>query len=240
MKNILLSIFVVAQLGVLLAQNLVRSKENAHEGGITALNISEDGSLILTGGPDTKSYLWSTKSGEKLKGALKHVDKVTAVALSANNKLYMTGSSDFKIRVLDIDAGQPTRILTEHTAEVTSVVFNPINNFIAAASKDKLIKIWDNTKSKASLFTLAGHENEVTDIEFSPDGKFLLSASLDNTIKIWEAATGTMVKSLDAGSSGVNALAISSDQSIFATAGNNEVVTIWNFEKQTKISEIKG
>jgi hypothetical protein len=49
-----------------------------------------------------------------------------------------------------------------------------------------------------------------------------------------------MVKSLDAGSSGVNALAISSDQSIFATAGNNEVVTIWNFEKQTKISEIKG
>jgi len=157
MKKTILSGLLLSCCSLLFSQNLIRSKDNAHEGGVTAFNISEDGSLIITGGLDTKSYLWSTKNGDKLKGALKHNDKVTAVALSSNNKLYVTGSLDFKIRVLDIETGTPIRILSEHTAEITAVAFNPINHFIASAAKDKFIKIWDNSKSKTSVLTLSGH-----------------------------------------------------------------------------------
>ncbi|HOZ86488.1 MAG TPA: caspase family protein, partial [Bacteroidia bacterium] len=240
MKKILLSLFLIINGSLLFSQNLARSKDNAHEGGIIAFCISEDGSLILTGGPDTKSYLWSAKTGDKLKGALKHSDKVTAVALSSNNKLYATGSADFKIRVLDIETGTPIRILSEHSAEITAIDYNPINHFIATAAKDKLIKIWDNSKNKVSILSFTAHENDITDLKFSPDGKFLFSASLDKTIKIWDASTGTLIKSLDAGSNGVSCIDIGADQSIFVSGGVDGAISLWNFEKFSKITEIKG
>jgi WD40 repeat protein len=222
------------------SQNLIRAKTNAHEGGVNVMTISEDGSLVLTGGIDTKSYLWNTKNGDKLKGALKHNDKVTAVALSSNDKLYLTGSPDFKVRLLDIESGVPIRILTEHTSEITAVCFQPLNGFIASAAKDKLIKIWDNSKSKNSVLSLSGHQDDINDIEYSKDGKSLLSASKDNTIKIWDSNSGDLIKSIDAQSNGVNAMAISPDQTFFATAGNNEIVSIWDFSKYTKLHDIKG
>lgn len=236
----ILSVTPILLSGILFSQNIIKSKDNAHEGGINSLSISEDGNIILTGGIDAKSFVWNVKSGDKLKGALKHNDKVTSLSLSSNNKLYASGCSDFKVRVLDLETGMPIRILSEHTAEITAVNFNPITNYIASAAKDKLIKIWDNTKSKASVLTLTGHEKDITDLKYSPDGKLLLSSSLDNTIKIWDANTGTSIKSINAESNGVNALAISSNQTIFASAGNNEVVSIWDFEKGTKLSDIKG
>lgn len=239
MKKLILSFLFIGSIEVF-SQNLMRSKDNAHEGGVNALNISEDGSMIITGGVDFKSYLWSTKTGDKLKGALKHNEKVTAVALSSNNKLYVTGCADFKVRVLDIESGIPIRILSEHTAEITAVAFNPITHFIASASKDKLIKIWDNSKNKISVFTLSGHEKDITNLKYSTDGNLLFSSSMDNTIKIWDPNTGNLIKSIDAQSSGVNDIALSSDQSIFASAGNDEVVSIWDFEKGTKLHEIKG
>jgi WD40 repeat protein len=68
----------------------------------------------------------------------------------------------------------------------------------------------------------------------------LFSSSLDNTIKIWDANSGVAINSIDAQSNGVLALALSSDQTLFVSAGNNEIVTVWNFEKGTKLTEIKG
>lgn len=240
MKKLILSGILTAGCSVLFSQNLIRSKDNANEGGVTALHVSDDGSLAITGGTNAISYLWGTRNFDKLKGALKHGAGVTAVALSSNNRFYVTGAADFKVRVLDIETGVPTRILSEHTAEITALAINPITHFFASGGKDKTIRIWDNSKSKASVATLNGHEKEITDLEFSPDGKYLLSSSLDNTIKIWDANSGSLVQSLDASSGGVTALAFSPDQRVFAAAGSNEAVSIWDFEKQTKLAEIKG
>jgi len=66
-----------------------------------------------------------------------------------------------RLRVVDIEQGIPTRVMAEHTAAITAVCFNPINDFIASAGKDNLIKIWDNSKSKTSVKTLAGNEKKL-------------------------------------------------------------------------------
>ncbi|MDI1355356.1 MAG: caspase family protein [bacterium] len=240
MKRRILLYFLCVNFSCLVSQNLIRTKDKAHEGGITALTVSEDGALFLTGGMDAKSFLWNARTGEKLRGALKHNDRVSAVALSSNNRLYATGSPDFKVRVLDIESGVPIRILSEHTAEITALAYNPITNFLASAAKDKSIKIWDNSKNKVSLLTLTGHEKDITDLEYSADGKLLFSASLDNTIKIWDATTGEIIQTIEAQSGGLTSLALSSDQTLFASGGVNGLLTIWDFDKRTKLIEIKG
>ena len=64
------------------AQEPIKTKEAAHEGGVNAACISSDGTFVLTCGNDMKTYLWNIKTGDKLKGALKHNDKVSAIAIN--------------------------------------------------------------------------------------------------------------------------------------------------------------
>lgn len=240
-KRISLSILFLSIVSAkLFSQELYKSKENAHEGGINSVCVSSDGTMVLTGGNDMKTYLWNVKTGEKIKGALKHGDRVTALAINSNNKFYVSGSADLRVRVVDIELGIPIRVLAEHSGEITALAFNPINDFIASGSKDNTIRIWDNTKSKTSLLTLKGHTKELSSLAFSPDGKTLASGSLDNTIKIWDASTGELKHSIDAGTKGVTSLCFSPDGKSIASGGVNGSVTLWDPYSTVKIAELSG
>lgn len=236
-SSLLFSVGLISQLN---AQTQIRIKENAHEGGVSALCLGSNGETAITAGEDLKSFVWNVGTGEKLKGALKHTDKVTAIAINGNGKLYVTGSNDMRLRVVDIEQGIPTRIMAEHTAAITAVCFNPVNDFIASAAKDNLIKIWDNSKSKASVKTLTGNEKEINALVFSPDGKKLYSASADDQIKIWDAATWELQKTITAESKGLSSLAISSDGTILASGGLNGMVKLWNAFSGELITEVKA
>jgi WD40 repeat protein/serine/threonine protein kinase len=55
------------------------------------------------------------------------------------------------------------------------------------------VKIWDG----AAVRTIRGHHDWVTTAAFSPDGKTLVSGSTDQTVRIWDAATGTLLRTLE-------------------------------------------
>ena len=241
MKKSAILFSIIALGGDLYAQDQpFKVKTNAHEGGVNSLALSSDGNILVSGGNDFKTFVWNTKTMEKLKGAMKQNDKVNAVAINANNKYYVSGCSDFKVRLVDIAQGVPIRILAEHTAPVTAVAFNPLNDYIVSGAKDNTLKIWDNTKSKSSVFTLASHTNVITAVAISPDGKRIASAALDNTVKIWDATAGILIQTLDMDSKGVFALAFSPDGNYLATGGGNNKVSIWDGKSFAKLKELEG
>ncbi len=239
-KCIILFGFITLGINLHAQDQPAKIKTNAHDGGVNALAISSDGNILVSGGNDFKTFVWNTKTTEKLKGAMKQNDKVNAVAINASNKLYVSGCSDMKVRVVDIAQGVPIRILAEHTAAVTAVAFNPINDYIVSGAKDNSLKVWDNSKSKTSVFTLSGHSKEITSVVFSPDGKRLVSAALDNTIKIWDALAGTLIQTIDIDSKGVSALSFSGDGKYLAGGGGNGKVTLWDGKTFTKVKEFEG
>lgn len=242
MKKIASALLIISSFIVkdAISQTLLRSKENTHQEGVTAICLSNDASIILTGGEDTKTYLWNFKNLEKLKGALKHNGKVTSVAINENNKFYISGSADMRIRVFDIEQNMPTRILSEHTAAISALAINPMNDFFASGSKDNTIKVWDNSKSKNSLYTINGHQKEVTGLAFSPDGKILCSSSLDNSIKFWNAVTGELNNTIETELKGVTCLTYSSDGKYLAAAGANGNILVLDGLSGKRIIELEG
>src|SRR4051812_45573658 len=64
--------------------------ELGHSGKITAIAMSADGSLVLTGSDDDAAILWDVKSGLELRRFEGHTDRVGSAALTHDAKLAIT------------------------------------------------------------------------------------------------------------------------------------------------------
>ena len=230
---IFLSVFLLSSY-ILEAQDLLRSKENAHGDAILSCALNSDGSLLLTGGADNRAYLWSTKDGMKLK-ILSHSNRVTSVAISADNKYFVTGCADKKVILFDTKTAKPLKLLRDNTAEVMTVAINPISGFIASGAKNGEIKLWN---SKGTLIiSKKAHDSGINSIAFNSEGNLLATGSSDNTIKIWDASNCVNKKTIQSGGKSINCVCFSPDGMYLASGDENGVITLWDPISGTKNNE---
>ncbi|MFA6468419.1 MAG: Ig-like domain-containing protein [Bacteroidota bacterium] len=72
------------------------------------------------------------------------------------------------------------------------------------------------------------HTEMVRALTFLPNSATLISGSADGTIRTWDIDTKTQVRSVDALSSGVYSIAVSSDGGTIATGGGDNTIKLWN------------
>ena len=241
MKKLILVACSIFWAGCAYSQEVIKQKENAHEGGVSSLEFIGEGNFLVSGGNDFKAFVWNSVSFEKQKGAIKQNDIITSLAVNTSGKFYVAGCLDNKVRMVDLISGSPVRVLAEHSAGISAVTVNPMNDFIATGSKDFSIKIWDNNvKNKTSLSTLTGHSKEVLSVKYSPDGKLLISSSVDKTVKLWNAKTYQEIASTELEGNAVNALLWHPEgRKIFAGTVSGKIVAL-DVNNLAKISEINS
>ncbi|MBI4648795.1 MAG: caspase family protein [Bacteroidia bacterium] len=222
-------------------QKLLKNLANSHAGEILSVSVTNDGSMVVTGGADKRSYIWDTKTGDKVKSFGSHADKVTSVSFSSDNKLFATGSADKKIIIWGVDDGKPRAILKDHTTPITAVAFNPVNETKASGSEGDNIRLWDAANKMAGMLDCQG--KKVTAIEYSPDGKMLASTSDDNILRLWDVESQQLTKEISTSMKGLSCVTYSSDGKIIACGGADGSVAIWDaksYNKLTDFSDLKG
>jgi platelet-activating factor acetylhydrolase IB subunit alpha len=110
------------------------------------------------------------------------------------------------------------------------------------------MKLWDFS-TYACIRTLRGHDHTISAVRFLPNlgptsanlNEFLLSASRDKTVKVWEVATGFCDQTLSDHFDWVRCLAVRPhDGGVFATAGNDTVILLYDTASRKKIAELRG
>ena len=202
-----------------------RLREIGHDGAVTSVAFSPDGTLLATGCTDRSARIWHTANGEKLQEIGGHDGAVTSVAFSPGGTLLATGCTDRSARIWDTANGEKLQEIGGHDGAVTSVAFSPGGTLLATGCTDRSARIWD-TANGQKLLEIGGHDGAVTSVAFSPGGTLLATGCTDRSARIWDTANGQ--KLLEIGHDDeVTSVAFSPGGTLLATGCRDKSAWIW-------------
>lgn len=181
-----------AMLAVAHTYPLLLAKLIGHTDTVSHVDVSPDGTRIVTASSDKTARVWSAMSGRLLLVLSGHGDVVASAVFSPDGRHIVTASSDKTARVWNADNGRIDATLEGHTGAVWHTAFSPDGKRIVTTGEDHSARVWDRDTGRL-ITTLEGHADRIQCGEFSPDGQRILTAGEDGTARIWKSADGTLL-----------------------------------------------
>ncbi|KAI9313159.1 guanine nucleotide binding protein, beta 2, related sequence 1, partial [Dichotomocladium elegans] len=219
-----------------------------HGGWVTSIVTSpEVPDLLISASRDKSIIVWRITRDEinygiPRKSLLGHNHFVQDLALSSDGQFVLSASWDKTLRLWDLNTGTTTRRFVAHTNDVMSVDFSPDNRQIVSGSRDKTVKLW-NTLGECK-FTLSedGHQDWVSCVRVSPNqvNPVIVSSGWDKVVKVWDLAVLKLKANYIGHNGYINAVAISPDGSLCATAGKDGQVMLWDLKENKHLYSLEN
>ena len=123
---------------------LLNEFKNGHKNRILSIDISNDSTLLVSGGRDSLIVVWNFTENEVITTLKYSKGIVTCV-----------------------------QIFTEHSDVITSVEFSPDGSLLATSGGDGMVNIYD-VKGKKLITSLSDHGDWVREVSFSKDSTRLI------------------------------------------------------------------
>ena len=202
----------------------------AHQGSVKtpglnrvlALEFSQDGSRLLSGGDDGYLREWTVATGEQLR-QWKGPGANVVTAGYRDDESVFAGQYGRHVTVWNPPDATPKTTISD-AKELADA--SPGGNLIVAGA------FLFDANSGARLRPLAGvQDHQVSSVQFTPDGRHIVGGLTDNTIRVWEAATGVEVARIATSHEATIKVVIAPDGRHVASyrneQGNDNAVVFW-------------
>lgn len=232
-----------------------------HGGFIHAVDYAHNGSMIATGANDRLVRVWDAATGKPLQTFEGHHDAVLSVAFSPDDRWLLSSSYDGTARLWDVASGAPLAVLQGHSWWVWQAAFSADGARIVTAGQDGRAVVWAVAQRGGNLVCeklteFLGHNGPVQTACFSPDGREIASGGEDGRILIWKPDEIQPVdlaariaglsedapphRALAGHDAAANSVVYSADGRLIASAGNDNVVKIWDAPSGKLIKTLRG
>ncbi|XP_022909763.1 DDB1- and CUL4-associated factor 5 [Onthophagus taurus] len=174
------------------AKNLYRKDLLAHYGCVNAIEFSEEGNLLVSGGDDRRVLLWFVPDAIYDKGApvvmqTNHTSNIFCLAFDRFNTKIFSGGNDDQVIVHDIKTGQLVMKLP-HRNPVYGLSVNPQDdNVLATAGDDGRVLIYDIREHEPEPIILAKESSGFHSVVFHPlNPRLLVTSNADEGIALWD------------------------------------------------------
>jgi WD40 repeat protein len=201
---------------------------------VKSVCISQDNSLILSGGMDKTLKLWEIGNHESIRASLSgdclrtfegHQGGVLSVCLSLDNQFALSGSADKMLKLWEVSTGHCLKTIGGHQDSVNSVCIFSGAKFALSGSADKTIKLW-NLETEKCVRNFQGHTEPVNSIFLSVDNKYFISGSDDKTARVWNIETGECLQIFEGHTNKITSVCLASNNQ-WAVSANGEHIKVW-------------
>jgi len=203
----------------------------ADAGPIYAVTFSENGEWLAAGGEDGKVRMWGARTYAPITTLEGHTDGVTCLAFSPGSRTLAAGSEDTTIRLFDVATGHGIGCCRGHGKTVHCIAFSPDGERLYSASEDRSVRAWDPKSTGRPLAVwrgVGGNDlGRVFSLALAPTGRILAFTS-ETVIFFVDLTEHTHTALPLEHRNTVRAALFSHDGALFASAGDDQRVLLWN------------
>ena len=222
-------------------------KLDGHEGPISALDFSPDGSRIASASWDKTIRVWNVANGEEVLTIAGYEHAVSCLVFLPDGGRIVAGSlgripivgakqSDpsASLKIWDATNGRELSTIPVQDRPVASVAVSSDGGRIVWGASDGTVNVCD-IGSAPDCRVVGTHDGAVHSVALNPDSAYVLSCGSDKTVKLWDAATGrakerSALATLRGHDSYVSSAAFGPDGTTIVTGGFDKAVRLWDVD----------
>jgi WD40 repeat protein len=199
---------------------------------VTALDFSDDGKLLATGGGEPSRSgelkIWSVADGQLVRQiADAHSDEIYGVEFSPDGKHLASCGADRFMKVFEVEGGKFVRSFEGHTHHVLDVSWRADGRVLATCGADNVVKAW-NFKTGDQIKTTPGFNKEVTSLRFIGDGgDMVVTASGDKNARLNNVSAGNTPRTFGGAQDFLYTVDVTADGKVIIAGGQDSVLRVW-------------
>ena len=212
--------------------------------GIVSLALSPDGKLLAIGLSDGRIRLQPqdavdpspTADSVPLKEIDGHAAAITGLEFSSDGAHLTSSSVDGSLRTRKLPGGEVERDVKTDVPIRSLTILD--DGRIVAGLNDGRLGVWTMATDAAPKY-LAAHEKAVTALAAIPGTPEVLTGSEGGVLRRWNVDADKPAQEMKPGSP-ITVVAVRPDGQRYASAGNDNLVRLWNAADATQLAELKG
>ncbi|MBW3543083.1 MAG: protein kinase [Planctomycetes bacterium] len=173
-------------------------------------------------------YLWQQATAEGIRIAASS-EPLYHVSYSPDGRLVACCGKDAIVRVYDGESHAAVLAFPTGQIETNCVAFSPDGRVLATTGDDGTVRLWELAEqerlrqgtSPREILRIAAHPGKAFQVIFNAYGETVFSCGDDPVIRSWDTSNGRLRGMLTGHTSKVEAIALSPDNSLLASAGES-------------------
>ncbi|XP_055376236.1 cilia- and flagella-associated protein 52 [Condylostylus longicornis] len=210
---------------------LIWAIPNAHNKGCTAITISQNGRIMISGGVEGQVRVWKIEPfRQSLIGVLKeHSAPISTVDFNKFDTEVVSASQDGSCVIWDINRMTRKHVFYANTQFLSALYF-PTAVQILTSGTDHRICYWEVYDASLAR-EVEGSSTSINCLSLNTSGEYFVAGSTDSIVKLWDYQKGIPLCQGNGHATAVIAISYSPCGKFFISGDMSGTIVVWNIPK---------
>lgn len=209
-----------------------------HLGGVTALDISNNGNVVVSAGEDRLIKIWDVGQERLLRSIYAHDIGITDVSISKNSKYIVSSGLDHTIKIWSVDNGELLAKLTQLQETVQEVRFDNRKVIYINSIGDIFHWDWDSDNENSAYHWNKGMANGISRFIPMNNSNNVFIGNFKGEVQLWNTSSKKLKKSHQLHSDWVSGMVYIKSYKYLVSGSWDGSLAVWDVQNDSILQKI--